>query len=152
MDPEVVPRFRAFQQIFAAAVATRRFNLMLLAVFAGTALLLAAAGIYGVMAYWVERRTQEIGIRMALGAERRDVLRLVAGQGLALAVIGITTGIMGAFWLTRFMASLLYEILPTDPASLAGASVLLLMVALLANIIPARRAANVDPVVALRCE
>ena len=85
-----------------------------------------------------------------MAAKRGDVLRLVVGQGMALAVFGITTGIMGAFWLTRFMASLLYQVRLTDPASLAGASVLLLMVALLANSIPARRAANLDPVVALR--
>ena len=150
LDPDMAPRFRSFQEVFSESLATRRFNLIILAFFAGTALLLAAAGIYGVMAYWVARRTQEIGIRMALGAKRRDVLRLVVGQGLALALLGITTGMVGAFWLTRSMASLLYEIRPTDPASLAEASVLLLIVALLANLIPARRAAKVNPVVALR--
>jgi len=150
LDPDMAPRFRSVQEVFSESLATRRFNLIILAFFAGTALLLAAAGIYGVMAYWVARRTQEIGIRMALGAKRRDVLRLVVGQGLALALLGITTGMVGAFWLTRSMASLLYEIRPTDPASLAEASVLLLIVALLANLIPARRAAKVNPVVALR--
>ncbi|HEX5411054.1 MAG TPA: FtsX-like permease family protein, partial [Terriglobia bacterium] len=109
-------------------------------------------GLYGIMAYSVSRRTNEIGIRMALGAERRHVLRAVIGQGLRLALVGIVIGVAGALALTRFLASLLYGVKPTDPLTFIAVSLILIAVALLACYIPARRAARVDPMVALRHE
>jgi putative ABC transport system permease protein len=126
--------------------------MLLLAAFAGTALLLAAAGIYGVMAYLVTRRTQEIGVRMALGAVAGDVLRLVIGQGMWTTIVGMTIGIGGSFALTRTMQSLLFGVSTTDPLTLVGVVVLLAAVSFLSCWIPARRATQVDPLVALRYE
>jgi predicted permease len=139
-------------QILYKSLAQRRFSMMLLAAFAGLALLLAAIGIYGVMAHSVARRAREIGIRMALGAEKSDVLRMVVGQGLRLALIGTAIGIAGALALTRFLSSLLYDVKPTDPLTFIAVSLILIAVALVACYIPARRAAKVDPMVALRYE
>ncbi|HET9178895.1 MAG TPA: ABC transporter permease [Terriglobia bacterium] len=147
-----VPRFETFRAVFSASLQTRRFNLTMVSIFAIAALLLAAVGIFGMMAYWVSQRTKEIGIRMALGAERRDVLKMVVGQGIRLALIGVAIGIGGALALTRFLSSLLYDVKPTDPLTFAAVSLILVAVALLACYIPARRAANVDPMVALRYE
>jgi putative ABC transport system permease protein len=152
LDPEVVPRFRTFQQVFAASVATRRFNLTLVGAFAATALLLAVAGVYGVMAYWVKRRTREIGVRMALGAIPTDVLRLVLLNGLGTVAVGVAFGLGGSLALARTMQSLLFGVSPADPVTLLGVTLLLAGVALLASYLPAHQATKVDPLVALRHE
>jgi predicted permease len=152
LDPNVPPSFSTFTKVFSDSLKTRRFNLLLVGVFADTALLLAVAGIYGVMAYSVARRTHEIGVRIALGAHARDVLSLVLGQALLTAGVGVAIGMAGAFVLTRTMQSLLFGVSATDPATFAGIALLLTLVALLASYIPARRATKVDPMVALRYE
>jgi putative ABC transport system permease protein len=152
IDPDVPPQFRTFAQVFTSSLAARRFNLTLVLAFAGTALLLAVAGIYGVMAYSVARRTREIGVRMALGAARGDVLRLVLGQGMWTTTIGVAIGIAGSLALTRTMQSLLFGVSPTDSETLAGVALLLAGVSMLACWIPTRRALRVDPIVALRYE
>jgi predicted permease len=152
LDPNVPPSFSTFNEVFSASLKTRRFNLTLVGVFAATALLLAVAGIYGVMAYSVARRTHEIGVRMALGASAPAVLRLVLGQGMLTTVVGVTIGIAGSLVLTRAMQSLLFGVSATDPVTIAGVALLLGSAALLASYIPARRATKVDPMVALRYE
>jgi ABC-type antimicrobial peptide transport system permease subunit len=116
------------------------------------ALFLSAIGLYGLLAFTVSQRTREIGIRMALGAQQTDVLLLVVGQGLKLAIFGIAFGLLGAAFLTRVLASFLYGVTPTDPITFIGVSLILVVVALLACYLPARRAAKVDPLIALRCE
>jgi putative ABC transport system permease protein len=140
------------EQALADSIAPRRFNLTLLGTFAASALLLALIGIYGVIAYAVAQRTHEIGVRMALGAQRREVVRMVVRQGMAIALTGITLGIAAAFAVTRVLTSLLYEVTPTDPATFAGVAALLAVTALAACGGPALKAALVDPIVALRCE
>jgi predicted permease len=140
------------EQIISDSLTERRFTMLLLIIFASTALVLAAVGIYGVMSYAVSRRTHELGVRLALGASRNEILRLVVGEGMVLAAIGTAVGLTAALGLTRLMASLLYGVRPADPATLAAASLLLAGIALLACYIPAWRATKVDPLVALRYE
>jgi ABC-type antimicrobial peptide transport system permease subunit len=134
------------------ALAPRRLSLVLVGSFAGLALLLSAIGIFGMIAYAVSQRTHEFGVRMALGAQRQDVLQLVLGDGLKIAATGVFLGIGASFALTRFMRSLLYAVGPNDPLTFAVIAVLFAIVALVACYIPARRATHVDPMVALRHE
>jgi ABC-type antimicrobial peptide transport system permease subunit len=134
------------------SLGTDRLITMLSSCFGGLALLLASIGLYGVMSYAVARRTNEIGIRMALGARRSNVLRLVLGHGSKLAFLGVAVGIVAALGLTRFLSSLLFDVKPTDPLTYTAVSVVLGGVALLASYIPALRATKVDPMVALRYE
>jgi putative ABC transport system permease protein len=143
---------RTMDQVVSQSIAGNQFNMVLLGIFAGLALLLAAVGLYGVMSYSVEQRTHDIGIRMALGARTADVLKLVVGQGMILAVIGVGLGVLGSVALTRFMASMLYGVRPNDPFTLVAVSLALIGVALTASYIPAWRATKVDPIVALRYE
>lgn len=143
---------KTMQQVLFDSVAQRLFNMFLISTFSVVALILAAVGVYGVLAYSVAQRTHEIGIRMALGAQPRDVLKLIVGQSMTQALIGVAIGLVAAFALTRVMSSLLYGVSPLDPATFAGVSILLTMVALTASYIPARRAARINPIVALRDE
>jgi putative ABC transport system permease protein len=153
IDPEQpVLDISTMDERLAASVAPRRFNLVLLASFALLAMLLAGVGIYGVVSYSVSQRTHEVGVRMALGAQRRDVLKVILAQGMVLLLTGIGIGLVGAFLLTRFLASLLYGVRPTDSATFAAVSLLLAAVATVACYVPARRATKVDPMVALRYE
>jgi putative ABC transport system permease protein len=152
LRPDVPLRFRTLDEVFSSSLDQRRFILSLFGVFVAVALLIAAIGIYGVMSYAVTQRTQEIGIRMALGAQAADVLRMALGQGMRLAMTGVALGLLLAFALTRLMKSLLFGVEATDPLTFTAIPMLLMIVALLACLIPARRATKVDPMVALRCE
>jgi putative ABC transport system permease protein len=143
---------QSMEQIIAQALGQTRLMTWLLGIFAGVASLLAAIGIYGAVAYTVEQRTGEIGVRMALGAQARDVLRLILNQGMRPVVIGLVIGIVSAFALGRLIASQLYEVPAHNPALLAGATILLATIALIACLLPARRATQVDPIQALRTE
>jgi putative ABC transport system permease protein len=140
------------EQQLSNQIAPRRFQTWLLSLFSLIALVLASVGIYGVMHYSVAQRTHEVGIRMALGARPASVVRMVIGQGLLLAAIGLGAGLVGAWWLTRLLSSLLFGVTASDPVTFAAVSILLVVVAILASSIPAWRAARVDPIAALRCE
>jgi putative ABC transport system permease protein len=153
IDPSVaLYQTRSFTELLSQSFGPRRFNMYLLSVFAGVALLLAAIGLFGVMAYLVSQRTREIGVRLALGADRRDIFRLILGRGVVLAASGALIGVGAAFWLTRVMQSLLFSVSATDPGTFVAVPILLVIVALIACYVPARRAVRVDPVTALRAE
>jgi putative ABC transport system permease protein len=153
IDPNLpVTNVASFPEVLGASVAPERFRTLLMALFGAMALLLAAVGIFGVIAYGVSQRTREIGIRMALGAKKGEILEMVVGQGLKLALVGVAAGTAGALVLTRFLSSLLYGVKPTDPLTFIAVSLILIAVALLASYLPARRATKVDPMTALRYE
>jgi putative ABC transport system permease protein len=153
LDSQIpVSSIQSMDDLLAVSVAQQRFNMLLLGIFAALAVALAGVGIYGMIAYRVNQRTREIGVYIALGAQHRDVLRLVIKDGVKLALLGIMLGLAGAIALTRVMVGLLFEVKPTDPATLLGVAALLAAVALLACFIPARRALNIHPMTALRCE
>jgi ABC-type antimicrobial peptide transport system permease subunit len=152
LNPEIPARFRMFADVYSASLGARRFNVVLIGFFAITALLLATAGVFGVMAYSVSRRTREIGVRIALGARSGDALKMILGQGLRTIVTGVAIGIAGALALTRTVESLLFGVTATDPVTFGSVTALLIGAALLACYIPARRATRVDPMVALRHE
>jgi putative ABC transport system permease protein len=143
---------RTMESRVADSVARQRFSMTLLVAFAGLTLALAAVGIFSVMSFLVAQRTHEIGVRVALGAQGRDILRMVVRYGMTLALVGIAAGLAGAFALTRLMSGLLYGVSPTDPVTFAAIALLLALVALAACLVPARRATKVDPMVALRYE
>jgi predicted permease len=149
---QVIYSTQTMDEVIADSLAARRFSMILLSSFALVALLLASVGIYGVLAYLVGQRTHEIGIRMALGAGQNEVLRLVVGQGAKMALLGVALGLVAAMGLTRFMSGMLYRVSATDPLTFIGVAILLILVALVACYIPARRATKVDPMVALRYE
>jgi len=149
-ERQVVVEAQSLEQALADSIAPRRFNLFLLGAFAGTALLLALVGIYGVIAYSVTQRTHDIGVCMALGAQRSEVVRMVVVQAMSIALVGIGIGLAAALALTRLMVSLLYEVRPNDPLTLAAVTVTLAATALLACWVPAIKASLVDPSVALR--
>jgi ABC-type antimicrobial peptide transport system permease subunit len=147
-----LPQTRTMETVLGASVAERRSNMLLLGVFAAIALILTSVGIYGVISYSVAQRTQEIGVRIALGAQSRDVTTLVLRTGMRLVLMGIVIGSAGAFALTRWMTSLLFEVSATDSLTFIMTALLLTAIALLACYIPARRATKVDPMVALRTD
>jgi putative ABC transport system permease protein len=153
MDPTIpTGRVRSMEQILSRSLALRSFMMTLLSLFAGLAVLLASVGIYGVISYAVSQRTREIGVRIALGARPSDVLRLILREGLKLVLIGVAIGVAAALALTRFLATLLYGVSATDPLILVSVASLLVVTALAACYVPARRAMRVDPIIALRCE
>jgi ABC-type antimicrobial peptide transport system permease subunit len=143
---------RTMDEVISRYLADRRFALELLGVFAGVALLLASIGIYGVMAYTFSQRTNEIGIRLAMGAQRSDILRIAVGEGALVVIIGVIAGLAGSAMLTRFLQSMLFDVKAIDPITYAAIGTLLTVVTLLACVVPAYRATRVDPLVALRHE
>jgi ABC-type antimicrobial peptide transport system permease subunit len=149
---QVVYAPQSMEEIISGSLGTRRFSMILLGIFAGLALLLASVGIYGVISYVVGERTREMGIRMALGAQRSDILWLILRQGGTLATVGVVAGLVSSIGLARFMTGQLYGIRATDPMTFLAVAMLLAVVALMACCVPAIRAARVDPMVALRYE
>jgi putative ABC transport system permease protein len=151
---QTIPVFgiQTMDEVVARSLAARRFALEILGIFAIVAFLLACVGIYGVMAYAISQRTGEIGLRMALGARRGDILRVVLNEAAPIVIAGVGAGLLGSLLLTRFLQNLLFDIKPTDPLTFGALTILLAGVALLASFIPARRASRIDPLVALRHE
>jgi putative ABC transport system permease protein len=147
-----VSNIRTLEELVTSSIATRRMTMLLIASFAGLALVLALGGVYGVLAYSVARRTSEIGVRIALGAEPRSVIRMIVAQGMRPVIAGVLIGLAATFWVTRLMANLLFGVQPNDLATYAGVVALVTAVAALACYLPARRVLRVDPVVALRAE
>jgi putative ABC transport system permease protein len=147
-----ISNIRTADEILSISVGQRRFNMFLLGSFAALALILACVGLFGVMSYVVSQRTHDIGVRLALGALPRDIFRIVLGRGMALAAGGAVLGLAAAFWLSRSLQVLLFQVHPTDPITFASVVIVLLAVALMACAVPARRATRVDPIVALRYE
>jgi putative ABC transport system permease protein len=153
LDPrEVIYAVETMDEIVSNSFAARRLSMILLAVFSALALFLSCLGIYGVVSYSVTQQTREIGVRLALGAQQRDVMRLILGQGAKLSLIGVGIGVAAALLLTRLMATLLFGVSGTDPLTFGAVALILFSVAMLACYIPARRAMRVDPMVALRHE
>ena len=153
IDPtQVLDEVMTLEQALAETIAPRRLNLFLLVTFAASALALALIGMYGLLTHWVAQRRHEIGVRMALGAHRREVVYMVVRRGMAIALAGIGTGVVGALALTRVMSTLLYDVAPRDPLTFTIVTAALATTALLACFVPALRAARVDPAVALRYE
>jgi putative ABC transport system permease protein len=153
IDPDQpIANVRTMDELISQSVGQRRLSMLLLSLFSGIALVLASVGIYGLMSYSVAQRSRELGVRIALGAARGDVLRLVLRQGMSLAITGIVIGVLSAFVLTRLIDSQLYGVRATDPATFAGVAALLGLTALVANLVPALRATRVDPAVVLREE
>jgi len=153
VDPNLpVLEVKSMPQYLNQSVARQRFSMVMMAIFGGIALLLAAIGIYSVMTYAVIQRTQEIGIRVAMGAQKGQILKMVLRQGFSLVFVGLVLGLIGAFILTRILENLLFEVSATDPATFALIPILLAAVAILSTLIPALRATRVDPVIALRAE
>jgi putative ABC transport system permease protein len=148
----IVLRMETVEGMFADRTAARRLQAWLMAAFALAALVLSAVGIYAILHFTVAQRSREFGVRIALGASRRDLFRLVVGQGLRLPAIGLAAGLAGAFVVTRLIEHLLFQVSPTDPMTFCGVGVLLMAVALVASWIPARRATRIDPIASLRCE
>jgi ABC-type antimicrobial peptide transport system permease subunit len=152
LNPNIPPQFQTLSGVYSASLEARRFSLTLVTIFSMVALLLALAGIYGVISYSVAQRTREIGVRMALGASPGEVLGMVLKQGAITGAMGIFVGILGSLALTRWLQSQLFEVSATDPTTFLGLAFLLLLISLTACSIPGRRAARVDPMVALRYE
>src|SRR4030095_2892180 len=152
LDPNLAVNLQTLQEVLVGSLFAARMGAVLLAIFGSLALLLAGIGLYGVMSYAVSRRTREIGIRMALGAQTGNVLRLVLKDGLMLVTVGVSAGLLVAFALTRLIASFLYGVSPLDWITFVAIPVVLGAVALLASYLPARRASKGDPIIALRCE
>lgn len=153
IDPdEATSAFRTMRDVVSSSAASDRFSAILLGVFGGIALLLTAAGIFGLLSYLVTQRTREIGLRMALGARRTDVLRVIVWNGMRLTLLGLCIGVVAAAVAARWMSSVLFNVKPTDPLTFVAVGVLLGTVAFLASYLPARRAMRVDPMVALRYE
>jgi putative ABC transport system permease protein len=151
---QTIPVFgiQTMDEVVARSLAARRFALEILGIFAIVAFLLACVGIYGVMAYAISQRTGEIGLRMALGARRGDILRVVLNEAALIVIAGVGAGLLGSLLLTRFLQNLLFDIKPTDPLTFGALTILLAGVALLASFIPARRASRIDPLIAMRHE
>jgi predicted lysophospholipase L1 biosynthesis ABC-type transport system permease subunit len=153
LDPQLaVFGMEPLTDTVSRSISRQRFMMLLLGVFASVALVLAAVGIYGILSYSVERRTREIGIRMALGARPAEMVRAIVGQGLKLTLIGLGFGFAGAFAVTRLLATLLFGVTPLDPVTFVGVGVVLAIVALIASYVPARRATRIQPTIALRAE